>query len=93
MNLVARSQKDEILNSLIPNKVILLLGPRRVGKTVLLKEIANEIKESVLILNGEDFSTIELLERRTVENYKLILGKHSVLFIDEAQKSQILKTY
>jgi len=86
MNLVNRKQKEEILNSLVPNKVILLLGPRRVGKTILLRQIISELKDEVLLLNGEDFSTAELLERRTVENYKSILGKHSILFIDEAQK-------
>jgi predicted AAA+ superfamily ATPase len=45
-----------------------------------------EVNEPFLFLNGEDFSTIDLLERRTVNNYKSLLGNRKILFIDEAQK-------
>lgn len=84
--IIPRIQKDRIKDYLLPNKVVVLLGARRTGKTVLLKEIARDMIEPYLILNGEDFSTHELLERRTVENYKRLLGNSKILFIDEAQK-------
>jgi len=86
MKLIKRIIEDQIVNSLVANKVILLLGPRRVGKTVLIKQVINRLEESYLLLNGEDFNTQELLSRRSVQHYKNLLGKARVLIIDEAQK-------
>ena len=77
---------DKILSSLRPGKVVVLLGARRVGKTFLIKEIIKRVSEPYLFLNGEEFSTRELLERRTVKNYLAVLGDKKLLIIDEAQK-------
>lgn len=65
---------------------MVLLGPRRVGKTVLIGQILSEVKDSYLLLNGEDQSTTDLLMKRSVEHYKSILGQRRFLVIDEAQK-------
>lgn len=86
MELIGRIIEDQIINNLVPNKVILLLGPRRVGKTILIKQVIARLEEPHLLLNGEDFNTIDLLSRRSVQNYKNLLGNASVLIIDEAQK-------
>ena len=56
MKLIKRIIEDQIINNLVANKVILLLGPRRVGKTVLIKQFINRLEESYLLLNGEDFT-------------------------------------
>ena len=70
-----------------PGKVVILLGARRVGKTVFLKKLQQEMQETpCLFLNGEDMATREILERRTVLNYTRLLGKTRFLIIDEAQK-------
>ena len=84
--LIRRLIKDQILKSLEPNKVIVLLGPRRVGKTVLVNQVIKHIKEPYMLLSGEDFTTLSLLERRSIQNYKNILGEMRMLIIDEAQK-------
>ena len=86
MKLIKRIIEDQVVNNLVANKVILLLGPRRVGKTVLIKQVINRLEESYLLLNEEDFNTQELLSRRSVQHYKNLLGKAKVLIIDEAQK-------
>ncbi|MEN9522645.1 MAG: hypothetical protein RL065_1022 [Bacteroidota bacterium] len=65
-------------------KVSLLLGARRVGKTIVLQQIANKYKENCLLLNGEDQDVRELLLRRSVANYKKIIGEKQLLIIDEA---------
>lgn len=62
------------------------MGARRVGKTVLVKEILEKVNEPALILNGEDINVHDKLANRSVENYKQILGSFKFLFIDEAQK-------
>ena len=86
---INRAIKNAFLKKMTPNKVLLLLGARRVGKTAFIEHFINDnIKEPVLELNGEDMSTTEILKQRTVENYKRLMGKHTVLIIDEAQKIQ-----
>lgn len=75
-----------IFNRIQANKVILLLGARRVGKTELLKKIEAKANERILFLNGDDIETHNLLEVRSTENYKRLLGDCRFLIIDEAQE-------
>ena len=70
------------------NKVILLLGARRVGKTELLKKIQARTEEKVIFLNGDDIETHALLEVRSTANYRRLLGDCRFLIIDEAQEIQ-----
>ncbi len=86
MQYLERAIKKQITDYLIPNKVVVLLGPRRVGKTVLIRQILNETTEPYLLLNGEDISTRELFTRRSVENFRQLLDGNLFLVIDEAQK-------
>lgn len=78
---------ETLINKKIqPNKVILILGARRVGKTEILKKIESEAKEKVIFLNGDDVETHNLLEVRSTANYKRLLGDCRFLIIDEAQE-------
>lgn len=86
MNYLVRDLSENIIKKLQPNKVVLVLGARRVGKTFLVRKILTRIVEPVLILNGEDINVHDKLAIRTVENYKQILGSYKFLYIDEAQK-------
>lgn len=86
MKIIERTIEDQVIKSLVPQKVVILLGPRRVGKTVLIKQIIDQLQESHLLLNGEDFAVVEMLSRRSVQHYKNLLGDKRVLLIDEAQK-------
>ncbi len=87
MDIIKRSIEERLKAGLIPNKVVVLLGARRIGKTSLVKKIIAELgQEKVLQLNGEDMATAEILKQRTVENYKRLLGNYTLLVIDEAQK-------
>ncbi|MDX2304888.1 MAG: ATP-binding protein [Microscillaceae bacterium] len=86
MKLIDREIERQILQNLIPQKVLVLLGPRRVGKTVLIKKLIDNLNEPYLLLNGEDFSVLEVLSRRSTQQYKNLLEGKKVLIIDEAQK-------
>lgn len=93
---IPRAIEESIVNKLQPNKVIVLLGARRVGKTLLLNHlIEHSIHEPFLFFNGEDMAVQALLSQRTDENYKRLLGDKKLLILDEAQKledvGQILK--
>lgn len=69
-----------------PNKVVLLIGPRRVGKTVFIKNYLKTLPEGdYVFLNGDDVLDIGLLSERSVANYKRLLEGKSYLIIDEAQ--------
>jgi hypothetical protein len=81
-----RELQDQILKKLQPNKVVVITGARRVGKTFLLKDIISKLEKDFLFLNGEDINTHLLLKKRSVENYRNVLGRKKILIIDEAQK-------
>lgn len=86
MKIIQRSLKNQLLSQFRPGKVLLLLGPRRVGKTFLLQQILAETTEPHLYWSGEDTELWKLLENRSVAHYRNLIGSHRLLFIDEAQK-------
>jgi uncharacterized protein len=85
MKYIDRCIEQNFHEYLKPNKVTILLGARRVGKTELLKRQLTTINEKYLFLNGEDTETLAVLNNRSVENYKRLLGENKLLIIDEAQ--------
>jgi predicted AAA+ superfamily ATPase len=66
-------------------KAILVLGPRQSGKTTLMNEVTNHLQNK-LFLDCDDPLIRELLENANTEKLKQIIGKHTVVFIDEAQR-------
>ena len=93
---IRRVIEESIIKKLQPNKVVVLLGARRVGKTLLLNHLIDQyIHEPFEFLNGEDMAVHALLAQRTAENYRRLLGDKKLLIVDEAQKvdgiGQILK--
>lgn len=86
MKKLVRDLTQIVIKKLQPNKVVIVFGARRVGKTMLVKEILQHINEPVLYLNGEDINVHTKLANRSIENYKQLLGSYRFLYIDEAQK-------
>ena len=86
MENIERGIEQSFLKSLMPQKVLLLLGARRTGKTSFIKKIIRQTKEPTLLLNGEDMDTIAAFNKRSMANYKRLIGKNKLLIIDEAQK-------
>ncbi len=84
--IINRYLEPSFIKKIKPNKVLILLGARRVGKTEFLKNIKAQIKEDVLFLNGDDIEIHNSLEVRSVANYKRLLGDTRFLMIDEAQE-------
>lgn len=83
---LVRELTENILKKIQPNKVVLIFGTRRVGKTLLVKEILKKVNEPFLTLNGDDINVHDKLAIRSVENYRQILGSYKLVYIDEAQK-------
>ena len=83
---IQRAAEVNFRKALMPNKVVLLLGARRTGKTWFLKKLLPKLEMPYLSLNGEDTSVQQLLQNRTVANYKNIIGENKLLVIDEAHR-------
>jgi len=86
MKFIKRVVQENILKKIKPGKVVVLVGARRTGKTVLLKEIMKAVNEPNLMLSGEDYRTSEMLSNKGILEYKQLLGDKRFLIIDEAQK-------
>lgn len=85
-NYFKRSLFQDFGKKVLPNKVLILLGARRAGKTELIKNYLQTIPDgSYLQLNGEDINDANLLKERSVINYKRLLHNIDLLVIDEAQ--------
>src|SRR6056297_1226908 len=65
-------------------KAIIVVGPRQVGKTTLLKNILGS--KDYLLLDGDNPKVRSLLDKPNTEEIKNIIGKHDLVFIDEAQR-------
>jgi predicted AAA+ superfamily ATPase len=85
MIIVKRAIEAQIEEAIGKNKVLLILGTRRVGKTFLIRSIQQKLEQPIVNLNGEDFEVRELLKNITAANYNLIVGSAKLLIIDEAQ--------
>jgi predicted AAA+ superfamily ATPase len=80
-------QAENLINKYLkPNKVVVILGARRVGKTKLLEHFLSKTKEKYIFLNGDDMDSHTLLENQTILNYQRLLGDVKLLVIDEAQE-------
>ena len=76
---------DELNTRHEVNKVFVIYGPRRTGKTTLLEKYL-ESQENYLLVNGEDIHVQHELSSQSIEQLKRFVGKHKLLVIDEAQK-------
>lgn len=86
MNFLERGIDTLFTKKVLPNKVLILLGARRVGKTAFIKNYLSTIpKSDYLQLNGEDIQDADLLKERSVSNYSRLLANIKLLIIDEAQ--------
>jgi predicted AAA+ superfamily ATPase len=85
MEYIKRALETIIKEYLLPNKVVIILGARRVGKTELIKHLLTNTIEKTMVLNGEDQDVQLALHDRSVRNYKQFLMNTQLLVIDEAQ--------
>lgn len=85
MEPVKRLLEERVRTKILPNKAVLIFGARRVGKTILLRQIIDKFEGKVLLLNGEDLDSVSILNEKSISNYSHILDGVNLLAIDEAQ--------
>jgi predicted AAA+ superfamily ATPase len=82
---IQRIIQHQVEHRMVPGKVVLLLGPRQVGKTTLLRDILAKESAPFLFLSGEDRATQAWLGSQSIETLRQNIGKHQLLVVDEAQ--------
>lgn len=66
-------------------RVLVIYGPRRIGKTTLLQHYL-QTQQNYLFVSGEDIDVQHYLSSQSIEKLRTFVGNHSLLVIDEAQK-------
>lgn len=84
--MITRTLEKAIQSKFFRGKAIVLIGPRQTGKTTLIKKILEAHRNESLILDGDDPSTQSILSRPNLQQLKQIIGRNSIMFIDEAQR-------
>jgi predicted AAA+ superfamily ATPase len=82
---IPQKQIENLRQLIIPGKVIVIYGPRRVGKTTLLKKYLESENNSVLFVNGDDIIVRQYLESQSIQTLRDFVGNHRLLVVDEAQ--------
>jgi uncharacterized protein len=75
-----------IEDSLEKNKVVIIYGPRQVGKTTLVKEFLKTTSLSYQYFTGDQLDFARDFGSCSLEIMKSIIGTSELLVIDEAQK-------
>ena len=73
---------------LFKGKVVILYGPRQVGKTTLAKSILENYPKKSEYFNCEEAEVKEALKTQSSTKLKSFLGDLELVVLDEAQKIQ-----
>jgi len=82
-NRYLESQTDTILKK---GKVFVLYGPRRVGKTELIRMMIAGFNGKIFSGTGDNQEVRELLSAQKLSQLQTAFGSYQLLFIDEAQR-------
>lgn len=82
-NRYLESQTNSILKK---GKVFVLYGPRRVGKTELIKKVISGFEGKIYSGSGDNQELRELLSAQKLNQLQIAFGNYQILFIDEAQR-------
>lgn len=82
-NRYLETQTDTILKK---GKVFVLYGPRRVGKTELIKKMIAGFSGKIYSGSGDNQEIRELLSTQKLSHLQSAFGSYQMVFIDEAQR-------
>ena len=77
--MITRQIADNIKKRMFSQKAIILLGPRQVGKTTLIRTLIGD--EDVLFLDGDDVTVRNTLSQINTQELKNLIGKNKIVFI------------
>ena len=82
---IPQVQLTRLKSIVAPGKVIVVYGPRRVGKTTLIQRYVQQYDREALVVTGEDITVRDYLESQSVSKLKTFVGARRTLIVDEAQ--------
>ncbi len=83
---IERSLLPQIIDSLMPGKVIILYGPRQVGKTTLAHDLLVSVPLRSRFVNADELIYRDPLSSQNRQRLGEVLGDADLLVIDEAQR-------
>jgi len=85
--LISRSIASQVREGLEPGKIVVIYGPRQVGKTTLVKQLLSDFtqKES-LFINADQLKYRQLLESQDLQTLAGLMKGYRLVVIDEAQR-------
>lgn len=83
---IERILHAQILDSLLPGKVIVLYGPRQVGKTTLVQSLMEAVDRRTRFINADELFYREAMASQNRQKLAELLGDAELLLIDEAQR-------
>jgi uncharacterized protein len=86
--MIQRKLKKVVEKYLFKGKAIIITGARQVGKTTLVKELAESTGRSWLFWNCDEPDVEQYLNRPSSTELKQRIGNKELLVIDEAQRIQ-----
>ncbi len=84
--MIPRLLEGQMKALMIPSKAIVLTGPRQVGKTTLIRQLAEGLGKPELWLTGDDPAVRDLLDRISLARLQAVIGSYQVVVVDEAQR-------
>lgn len=86
VNTIKRTIQSRLEDKFFKGKVIILYGPRQVGKTTLVKVIQKKNLSDSIYFNCDEPDIREKLENKTSTFLKELIGDKKIIIIDEAQR-------
>ena len=83
--MIERILEKQILSKINKKKAIILMGPRQVGKTTLLKSLFEKSTE-IIWLNGDEPDIQSIFENISSKRLEAIIGNKKMIIVDEAQR-------
>lgn len=83
--MIQRSIESSLISQIDYRKAILVFGPRQVGKTTLVKDIATKIGQDFIYFNGDEITTRSLWRNDQVAALIRSFGDSKLIILDEAQ--------
>ena len=83
---IKRIIQTNLENELFKGHVVIIYGPRRIGKTTLVKQIMDSHPDQSLYLNCDEPDIRLGLSNRTSTELANLFGSKSLIVIDEAQR-------